>query len=160
MSNGDTRTASVWPCVGYYTLAMVALTITLGIGLVAIPSLSKDVIRAAGFSINYGSTKVASYKFIKRNGRLFSREEYWIIVLLSTLAACLISAIQGWLALVGGTAPQNLSNVPVAVWVGSSLFAFLLVFGLNAAGYSGRFGRDVLKAELARRARIDTETFR
>lgn len=91
---------------------------------------------------------------------MFSRGEYWQIVLLSTLAAVLISALQGWLALEGGAVPQNLGRVPMAVWVGGSAFAFLLVFGLNAAGYSGRFGRDVLKAELARRARIDTETFR
>jgi hypothetical protein len=76
------------------------------------------------------------------------------------LAALLISAPLTGLALAGAAAPQNLGSVPPAVWVGGVLFGFLLTFGLNAAWYSSRFGKAVLKAELARRTRTDTESFR
>ena len=80
--------------------------------------------------------------------------------MLSTLAAFLISAPLGWLAIVGETKQNDLSGVPLTVWVGGVLFAFLLTFGLNAAWYSSRFGKTLLKAELARRARTDSEAFR
>jgi len=158
MSNRDEPSVSVWPYVGYYTLTTVALTIALGILVVVIPTLSEEFGKAAGFAISFGSANVALYKFIRRNGRLFSRREYWTIVLLSTLAAFLISAPLGWLAIAGDA--HDLSSVPLAVWIGSVLFAFLLTFGLNAAWYSSRFGKTLLKAELARRTRTDTEAFR
>lgn len=158
MSNSDEPSVSVWPYVGYYTLTTVALMVALGILVVVIPTLSKEFGKAAGFAISFGSANVALYKFIRRNGRLFSRREYWTIVLLSTLAAFLISAPLGWLAIAADA--HDLSSVPLAVWVGGVLFAFLLTFGLNAAWYSSRFGKTLLKAELARRTRIDTETFR
>ena len=160
MTNSDTPSVSIWPYVGYYTLTTVALTIALAAALAFIPSLSNEFGKASGFVISFGSANVALYKFIRRNGRLFDRREYWTIVLLSTLAALLISAPLTGLALAGATAPRNLDSIPLAVWVGALLFGFLLTFGLNAAWYSSRFGKTVLKAELARRARTDTETFR
>ncbi|MGX8012499.1 ABZJ_00895 family protein [Mesorhizobium sp. ORM8.1] len=160
MSNSDETCANVWPYVGYYALTMVALTIALGVLLVLIPTFSQALGKAAGFAISFGSANVALYKFIRRNGRLFNRREYWTTVLLSTLAAFLISAPLGWLAFSGEAKQHDLSNVPLAVWAGSVLFAFLLTFGLNAAWYSGRFGKTLLKAELARRTRTDTEAFR
>ncbi|RTM03141.1 MAG: hypothetical protein EKK31_18870 [Hyphomicrobiales bacterium] len=160
MSNSDEPSLSVWPYVGYYTLTMVALTVALGVLVVVIPTLSKEFGKAAGFAISFGSANVALYKFVRRNGRLFSRREYWTIVMLSTLAAFLISAPLGWLAIVGETKQNDLSGVPLTVWVGGVLFAFLLTFGLNAAWYSSRFGKTLLKAELARRARTDSEAFR
>ncbi|RVD59854.1 hypothetical protein EN828_07970 [Mesorhizobium sp. M2D.F.Ca.ET.185.01.1.1] len=160
MSNSNEPSVNLWPYVGYYSLTMVALTIALGILVVVIPTLSKEFGKAAGFAISFGSANVALYKFVRRNGRLFNRGEYWTIVLLSTLAAFFISAPLGWLAIAGEAKQHDLSNVPLAVWLGSVLFALLLTFGLNAAWYSSRFGRTLLKAELARRARTDTEAFR
>ncbi|MBZ9762162.1 ABZJ_00895 family protein [Mesorhizobium sp. CA8] len=160
MSNSDDTSISVWPYVGYYALTMVALTIALGILVIAVPAFSEVIGKAAGFAISFGSANIALSKFIRRNGRLFIHREYWTIVLLSTLAAFLISAPLGWLAILGEAKRHDLSGVPLAVWVGSVLFAFLLTFGLNAAWYSSRFGKTLLKVELARRARSDTEAFR
>ena len=92
MSNSDEPYVNVWPYVGYYTLTMVVLTIALGILVVLIPTLSETIGKAAGFAISFGSANVALYKFIRRNGRLFNRREYWTTVLLSTLAAFLNKA--------------------------------------------------------------------
>lgn len=50
--------------------------------------------------------------------------------------------------------------MPALVWVLILLFAGLVVFGINALGHSTRIGKSFLKAELARQARINTETFR
>ncbi|RAZ88926.1 hypothetical protein DPM33_21085 [Mesorhizobium hawassense] len=160
MRNSDEPSVNLWPYVGYYTLTMVALTVALGVLVVVTPTLSKEFGKAAGFAISFGSANVALYKFVRRNGRLFNRREYWTIVLLSTLAAFLISAPLGWLAIAGESRSRDLSSVPPAVWVGGALFAFLLTFGLNAAWYSSRFGKTLLKVELARRTRTDTEAFR
>lgn len=160
MRNRDEPSVNVWPYVGYYTFTMVALTIALGILVAIIPKFSGEIGKAAGFAISFGSANVALYKFIRRNGRLFNRREYWTTVLLSTLAAFLISAPLGWLAIIGKAEQHDLSNVPLSVWVGGVLFAFLLTFGLNAGWYSSRFGKTLLKAELARRSRVDTEAFR
>ena len=160
MSNSDEPSVNIWPYVGYYTLTMMALTIAAGILVIAVPKFSTEIGKAAGFAISFGSANVALHKFIRRNGRLFNRREYWTIVLLSTLAAFLISAPLGWLAIAGEEKQHDLSGVPLAVWVGSVLFAFLLTFALNAGWYSRRFGKTMLKAELSRRARTDTEAFR
>ncbi|QPC91177.1 ABZJ_00895 family protein [Mesorhizobium sp. INR15] len=159
MSKDDVQSVSVLPYVWYYTIMTFVLTIVLVVVLNFLLSLSEDAIRAAGFIITIGSTIFAYYKFIKGNGRLLNRQEYWRMVALSTLGACLISALEGGLALMGGAA-KGLGNVPLAVWAAGALFGFLLVFSMNAAGFGGRFGKTMLKAVLAKRAKVDTETFR
>ena len=153
------ESVNVWPYVGYYILAMTIATIALAVFLVFVPSIAESFGKASGFAINIASTMFASSKFIKNNGRLFSRTEYWKIVSFSTLAACVFSVVQGWLVLEGGARPE-LSNLPPAAMAGILLFTGLLIFVLNILGYSSRFGKAMLKAELARRARIDAATFR
>ncbi|QND56398.1 hypothetical protein [Mesorhizobium huakuii] len=51
-------------------------------------------------------------------------------------------------------------TIPALGWVFILLVAGLVVFGINAWGYSSRMGKNFLKAELARQARINAETFR
>jgi len=152
------ESVNVWPYVRYYILTMIVATIALAIFLVFVPSLAESFGKASGFAINIASTMFASSKFIKNNGRLFNREEYWKIVSFSTLAACFVSALQGWLVFEGGARP-DLSSLPPVALAGILLFTGLLVFVLNILGYSSRFGKTMLKAELARRARIDAATF-
>jgi hypothetical protein len=126
----------------------------------AFPSLPEGFAKASGYAINMVSTMFAYSKFIRNNARLFNREEYWKIVSFSTLAACLLAAVQIFITFGSGGSKENLSNIPPVAWIGILLFAGLLAFVLNVVGYSNRFGNTMLKAELARRTRIDTETFR
>ncbi|RWC96615.1 MAG: hypothetical protein EOS32_07755 [Mesorhizobium sp.] len=153
------ESVNVWPYVGYYILTVTVATIAFAVFLVFVPSMAESLGKASGFAINLASTMFASSKFIRHNGRLFNREEYWKIVSFSTLAACLFSAIQGFLVLEGGARPE-LSSLPPSALVGIMLFAGLLTFVLNILGYSSRFGKSFLKAELERRARTDAATFR
>jgi hypothetical protein len=152
------KSVSVWPYVGFYSLMMVGLTVVfIGIAMI-FPSLPDSFGRASGFAITFGSTSFASYKFIKRNLRLFNRDEYWKITLFSSPASCLLSLVLVGLAVAGGAMPGS-DTIPPLAWVFILLFAGLVVFGINALGYSSRMGKSFLKAELARQARINTETF-
>ena len=153
------KSVSVWPYVGFYCLMMVGLTaVFIGIAMM-FPSLPDSFGHASGFAITFGSTSFASYKFVKRNLRLFNRDEYWKITLFSSLASFLLSLVFLGLAVVGGAMPGS-GTMPALVWVFILLFAALVVFAINAWGYSSRMGKNFLKAELARQARINAETFR
>ncbi len=154
----QTESVNVWPYVGFYSLMMIGLTVVF-IGISTIfPSLPNSVGHASGFAIAFGSTSFASWKFIRRNLRLFNRNEYWKITLLSSLASCLLSLLLVGLAVAGGAMPGS-NTIPLLAWVFILLFAGLLAFGINAAGYSSGMGKNFLKAELARQARINAETF-
>jgi hypothetical protein len=158
MDVGQARSVNIWPYVGLYSLMMIGLT-TVFVCISAIfPSLPDHFDNASGFAITFGSTSVASYKFIRKNLRLFNRDEYWKIPLFSPLASCLLSLVLGGLALAAGAVPGS-DTIPPFAWILILLFAGLLVFGINAAGYSSRMGKSFLKAELARQARINSETF-
>ena len=153
------KSVSVWPYVGFYSLMMVGLTVVfIGVAMV-FPSLPDSFGHASGFAITFGSTSFASYKFINRNLRLFNRDEYWKITLFSSLASCLLSLMLVGLAVAGGAMPGS-DTMPALVWVFVLLFAGLVVFAINALGYSSRMGKNFLKAELARQARVNAETFR
>ncbi|MER9201108.1 ABZJ_00895 family protein [Mesorhizobium sp. M0933] len=159
MDIGQARSVNVWPYVGLYTLMMVGLTVVfMGIS-VMFPSLPDSFGNASGIAIAFGSTSFVSYKFIRKNLRLFNRDEYWKLTLFSSLASCLLSLILGGLAVAAGVVPGS-DAIPLFIWVLILLFAGLIVFGINAAGYSSRMGKSFLKAELVRQARINTETFR
>ena len=152
------KSVSVWPYVGFYSLMMVGLTVVfIGVAMV-FPSLPDSFGHASGFAITFGSTSFASYKFINRNLRLFNRDEYWKITLFSSLASCLLSLVFLGLAVAGGAMPGS-DTIPALGWVFILLFAGLVVFGINAWGYSSRMCKNFLKAELARQARINAETF-
>jgi hypothetical protein len=152
------KSVSVWPYVGLYTLMMIGLTVVfIGISII-FPSLSDSFSHASGFAIAFGSTSFASYKFIKKNLRLFNRDEYWKITLLSSLTSWLISLLLVGLAVAGGGMPGS-NTIPALGWIFILLLGGLLAFSINAAGYSSRMGKSFLKAELARQTRINTETF-
>ncbi|MER8956406.1 ABZJ_00895 family protein [Mesorhizobium sp. M0833] len=159
MDVGQARSVNVWPYVGVYSLVMMGLTVIfMGISIM-FPSLPDSFGNATGIAIAFGSTSFVSYKFIRKNLRLFNRDEYWKITLFSSLTSCLLSLILGGLAFAAGTIPGG-DAIPLFVWVFVLLFGGLVVFGINAAGYSSRMGKNFLKAELARQARINTEIFR
>jgi hypothetical protein len=158
MSNEQERAVSVWPYVGYYSLMMVGLTIGFtGIALI-FPSMPDNFSHAIGFAIAFGSTSFASYKFVRQNLRLFDRGEYWRITFLSSLVSCGLSLVLGGLAVAGGAMPGSNAFGPL-VWIFILLIGGLAAFIVNAAGYSSRMGKSFLKAELARQARTNAETF-
>ncbi len=159
MDVGQVKSVSVWPYVGFYSLMMVGLTAVFIAIAMMFRSLPDSFGNASGFAITFGSNSFASYKFVNRNLRLFNRDEYWKITLLSSLASCLLSLVFVGLAVAGGAMPGS-DTMPALVWGFVLLFAGLVVFGINALGYSSRMGKSFLKAELARQARLNTETFR
>ena len=152
------KSVSVWPYVGFYTLMMIGLTAVFIVFALLFPALGDSVGKAVGFGISFGSTSFASYKFIRKNLRLFNRPEYWKITLYSTLVSCLLSFSLMGLAVAGGAFPGG-DTLPPLAWIFILLLAGLVAFGINAAGYSSSIGKTYLKAELARQARISSETF-
>lgn len=157
MDSGQVKSVNVWPYVGSYTLMMIGLTVVFIIIALLFPSVGDSLGKAVGFGISFGSTSFASYKFIRKNLRLFNRPEYWKITLYSTLVSCLLSFLLMGLAVAGGAFPG--STLPPFAWIFVLLLAGLVAFGINAAGYSSSIGKAYLKAELARQARISSETF-
>ncbi|MER8416963.1 ABZJ_00895 family protein [Mesorhizobium sp. M1329] len=155
------KSVNIWPYVGYYILTTIVVTIAFAVLFALVPSPPEGLAKASGYAINIAATMFTYSKFIRNNVRLFNRNEYWKIVSFSTLAACLIAAVQILITFGSrGGGQENYGSIPPVAWIGILLFASILVFVLNIAGYSNRFGNTMLKAELARRTRIDAETFR
>jgi len=152
------QSVNVWPYVGFYSLMTISLTVAFMGILFMFPTLTDSFGHASSFVTPFGSTSFASYKFVRRNGRLFNRNEYWKITLFSSLAAYLVSLLLVGLAVAGRAIPGSGAISPVG-WVFILLFGGLLIFAFNAAGYSSRMGKSFLKVELARQARINAETF-
>ena len=150
---------NVWPYVGIYILTTVALSIALIVFAIIFPSWIDSVGKAINFAINFASTMTAYSLFVKRNGRLFSRQEYWKIVSFSTIAALLFSALLFLFSFATGAIPEDLGGIPAGVWILILAFAVILVFGLNAAGYSNRFGNTLLKAHRAKQTPLDIKPF-
>ena len=159
MTVEKTQSANVWPYVGIYILTTIALSIALIVFAMFFPSLFESAGKAMNFVINFISTMTAYSFFVKRNGRLFSRQEYWQIVSFSTIAALLFSALLLAFSFAAGAIPGDAAGIPAYVWILILAFAVLLVFGLNAAGYSNRFGNSLLKAHRARQTPLDTKPF-
>jgi hypothetical protein len=159
MTIEQAKSVSVWPYVGLYSLMMIGLTVVFMGILAMFPSFSDSFGKASGFAIAFGSTSFASYKFIKKNLRLFNREEYWKVTFFSSVASCLLSLSLLGLAIAGGAMPES-NTIPALGWMFILLFVGLIAFGINAAGYSSGIGKSFLKAELARQTRINAETFK
>lgn len=158
MTVEEVRSVNVWPYVGYYSVMMIGLTVLcMGI-LIIFPSLEGSFSHASGFAIVFGSTSFAAHQFIRRNLRLFNRSEYWKITLFSSLVSCLVSLLLGGLAIAGGGIPGSDAIRPL-VWLVILLITGLVAFGANALGYA-IVGKHFLKAELARQARVNADTFR
>lgn len=159
MTIEKTESANVWPYVGIYILTTIALTVALIVFAMFFPSLFESVGKAMNFVINFVSTMTAYSIFVKRNGRLFSRREYWQVVSFSTLAALLFSALLLAFSFATGSIPGDAAGIPAYVLILILTFAVLVVFGLNAAGYADRFGNSLLKAHRAKQTPIDTRPF-
>lgn len=159
MTIEKTESVNVWPYVGVYMLTTIALSIALIVFAMFFPSLFESAGKAMGFIINLASTMTAYSFFVRRNGRLFSRQEYWKIVSFSTIAASLFSLLLLALSFAGGSIPGGAGDIPAYAWILILAFAVLLVFGLNAAGYSDRSGNNFLKAHRAKQTQLDTKPF-
>lgn len=160
MAAETTKPANVWPCVGIYIVTTMILTaIWAAVGYVA-PDLVEKANTAASFVMIFASTLAAYSVFIRRNGRLFDRSEYWKVVFLSTVATVLFSAVMMLFSIAAGAAPGSASDVPAKIWI--ILLTIGTIFGLcvNAIGFSSRFGKTLLKAHSKRQAQLDTEPFR
>ena len=72
--------ANVWPYVGIYLLTTIALSIALIVFAMFFPSWFESGGQAMNFIIIFASTMTAYSFFVKRHGRLFTRQEYWRIV--------------------------------------------------------------------------------
>ena len=151
--------ANVWPYVGIYLLTTIALSIALIVFAMFFPSWFESGGQAMNFIIIFASTMTAYSFFVKRHGRLFTRQEYWRIVSFSTLAASLFSLLLLMFSFAAGATPADGGSMPAYAWLLILAFALLLVFGLNAAGYSNRFGNNLLKAHRAKQTPLDTKPF-
>ncbi|MBA1144331.1 ABZJ_00895 family protein [Mesorhizobium neociceri] len=158
MPSDRTEAVNLWPYVGIYILTQVILYLAwLGFGfLVPAPN---SVNSAASFVIIFASTFFAYSVFIRRNGRLFNRGEYWRMVLFSTAAALMFSAVCLLVSITIGIAP-DVAGIPALAWI--IVFVVLAAFGfcLNAVGFSKWFGKVMLKTFSARQIQLDTEPFK
>ncbi|MGX5803853.1 ABZJ_00895 family protein [Bradyrhizobium sp. Arg314] len=160
MATETAKPANVWPYVGIYIATTIILTaIWAMVGYLA-PTLVEKAKTAASFVTIFASTLSAYSIFIRRNGRLFDRGEYWRVVLLSTAATLLFSAIMMLFSITVRTAPGSVNDVPARIWI--ILLIIGAIFGLcvNAIGFSSRFGKTLLKAHSKRQTQLDTEPFR
>ncbi|MDX8454361.1 ABZJ_00895 family protein [Mesorhizobium sp. VK9D] len=167
MTTETAKPANVWPYVGIYIATTIILTaIWVMVGYLApalvelAPTLVEKAKTAASFVTIFASTLSAYSIFIRRNGRLFDRGEYWRVVLLSTAATLLFSAIMMLFSITVRTAPGSVNDVPARIWI--ILLIIGAIFGLcvNAIGFSSRFGKTLLKAHSKRQTQLDTEPFR
>lgn len=159
MTIENQESANIWPYVGIYLLTTIALSIALIVFAMFFPSWFQGGGQAMNFIINFAATMTAYSFFVKRHGRLFSRQEYWKIVSFSTIAALLFSALLLAFSFATGAMPAGGGGIPAYGWALLIAFAVLLVFGLNAAGYSNRFGNNLLKAHRAKQTPLDTKPF-
>jgi len=151
---------NILPYVGIYFLATVGLSLTWATFVYFVPLAEKSANTAVNGAILFASTYLTYAIFISRNGRLLERGEYWKLVALSTAASLVYSVLSLLFFSAIGAIPGNLRSISPAIWVLVLAIGLIFVFLLNAAGFSDRFGRTMLKANRARQTRIDTETFR
>jgi hypothetical protein len=138
---------------------MIGLTVALFGLSIAFPSLPDRFGSAGGFALAFGSTTLVNCRFVRRNLRTFNRDEFWKLSFLSSLVSWLLSMALLGIAMAGGGIP-NAGALSPAVWILILLFTWLLAFLVSALGYTSAMSKAFLKAELAKHARIDVETFR
>ncbi|MEO5756519.1 MAG: ABZJ_00895 family protein [Mesorhizobium sp.] len=158
MTIEEMETANVWPYVGIYILTTIVLSIILIVLTIMFPSAMESAGKAMNFVVIFASTSTTYSFFVKRKGRVFSRQEYWRIVSFSTMAALLFSGLLVLFSIATGAFPE-IDSIPAGAWILILAFAVLLVFGLNAAGYSKRFGNNFLKAHRAKQTPLDIKPF-
>ncbi|BCM21347.1 ABZJ_00895 family protein [Mesorhizobium sp. J8] len=148
---------NLWPYVGFYFLTTTILSLAWTGYWYFVPSaLENDsVVVAANAGIVFGSTATACAAFIRRHGRLFTRSEYWRMISYSTAASLLFTII----SFVFFSAIWPAGNLSPSMWV-LVITQVVFVFVLNAAGFSNRFGKIILKAHKKRQIQLDTEPFR
>ncbi|WP_296744140.1 ABZJ_00895 family protein [Mesorhizobium sp.] len=148
-----------WPYVGIYFLATVGFSLSWGVFSYFVPSAGKSANTAVNVAIVFASTYSTYAVFVSRKGRLLERGEYWKLVSLCTAASLAYSVVSLTFFLAIGAIP-GWAGMNAAFWVVVLAIGLISAFLLNAVGFSDRFGRAMLKANRARQARIDTETFR
>ncbi|TPI35555.1 hypothetical protein FJ414_17915 [Mesorhizobium sp. B3-1-6] len=153
------ETVNIWRYVGIY----ITITIVLYLAWIAfvymVPSMESATATPVNLAIVFASTSFSYWAFIKRHGRLFERNEYWKIVIFSTVASLLFSMVCLLFSMAVGIAPASLEQFSVGAWV--MVLAILALFGfcINAIGFNKRFGKRFLKANRGRRAQLDAEPF-
>lgn len=160
MTLEKTDSTNIWPYVGIYILTTIVLWLIWLAFVSVVPAAEKSGGTAIGVATIFGSTLVSYSMFIKRNGRLLDRGEYWKIVIFTTAATLLFSIVSLLFSIAAGLTPGNLNSIPAGVWIMMLVMGALFGFCLNAAGFSNRFGRTLLKANRKRQTQLDTEPFR
>lgn len=100
---------------------------------------------------------VAYQSFVRKYVRLLIKEEYWEIVAYCAAANFLWEAILFGVTALGGAIPTDFSVGIVVIFV---VIAGLVSFVIPAAGFSSWSGNILLKAELKRRAAIESRDSR
>ena len=147
---------NLWPYVGFYFLMTAILSLAwFGFGYL-VPSALEKANVAVNVGIVFVSTSTVYTAFIRRHGRLFARSEYWKMVSYSTLASLLFSTVSVLFFMAIGAA----GSLSPGMWLLVLAIGLAFVFVLNAAGFSNRFGKTILKAHSKRQIQLDTEPFR
>ncbi|MER8994222.1 ABZJ_00895 family protein [Mesorhizobium sp. M0074] len=138
---------------GIYVITFSVVALISTIVLAIDPYMLAKIGRFIQFAIQLVAAFMTYFVFIKRHAQLFTRTEFWKMVGFSTL----IEMILGMAVLL----PSGLLRaIPPQTSVLAVMIGGIVAFLATSLGYSNRFGNTILKAELVRRAKMDSETFR
>ncbi|TIT19525.1 MAG: hypothetical protein E5W70_25030 [Mesorhizobium sp.] len=138
---------------GIYVIILFSTALVLTVMLGVDPSRLERIGRGIQFVIQFVAAFGTYFFFLKRRARLFTRAEFWKMVGFSTLIEMVLGMA---LILLSG----SLRAIPLQMSVQTVMIGGIVAFLATSLGYSNRFGNTILKAELVRRAKMDSETFR
>ncbi|WP_353020010.1 ABZJ_00895 family protein [Mesorhizobium sp. M1403] len=142
---------SLYTVITVTTILATALISTMVLGID--PSRLEKSGRGIQFAIRLFAAFVTYFVFIKRHARLFTRTEFWKMVGFSSL-------IEMGLGMAVLLLSGSFRAIPLQMSVQIVMIGGIVAFLATSLGYSNRFGNTTLKADLVRRAKMDSETFR